>query len=42
MAVGLASPVATRVSEKPAGKVAAPDIEDQRRQHVPAIRENRE
>ena len=33
MAVGLTSPVATRVSEKPAGKVAAPAVEIHRRQH---------
>jgi hypothetical protein len=33
IAVGLASPVATRVSEKPAGKVAAPAFENSRRQH---------
>ena len=33
MAVGLESPVATGVSEKPAGNVAAPAAEIHRKQH---------
>jgi len=40
MAVGPESPVATRVSEKPAGRVAAPADEMNRRQHEAASNGN--